>query len=299
VNVAEFAEFWRRQGIRVLSSESCFWYEAQPWSFLSLPYHRALTPTARELRKVLLLGPAAVVRFPATPAEGKDANGALFVCRDRNYGIQSLQPRTRSMTRRGLEQCEIKRLGFQELERLGYPLNADTLTRQGRESGAMSERRWSKYCRAAEQTPGMEGWCAYCDGEIASCVVLALVEDCLTILHQCSLSKHLERYPNNALMFTVTQQGLQRADVGYVSYGLRSLDDTPGLNRFKVHMGYTVEPFQERIEVHPVAALALRMGGNGFINWVSSRRPESDFWRKASKILRLWNDSSPRFFYRT
>lgn len=286
MNAAQFAEFWRIQGHKIIETTSCYWYNPQPLFFMSLPYHRLVTPSRHEVGITLFAGPAVATRFPTTP-DGTGKEGGLFVCSERSYDFHALQPRTRTMTRRGLENCAVERIDFAHLAEHGHALNVETFLRQGRDPQTITEQQWNRYCMAASQIPDFEAWGALVHGDLAAFMVTALIEDCFSILHQSSAAEYLEYYPNNALVFTVTKLKLSRPEVRYVSYGLKSLEDTSGLDRFKFHMGFELRPFKEGIVFNPLLKPFLSLGGGKIIEWMAQRYPESDLWRKASRALHL------------
>jgi hypothetical protein len=284
MTATQFAEFWRAQGYRVVETASCFWYNAHPFAFLSMPYHRIVTPSVGELARVFLGGPSILVRYPG----GADREGReswLFACADRDYDFGSLQPRARTMTRRGLETCDVEQVDFGYLARRGHALNLDTFCRQGRDRHSMSETQWRKYCGAATKSPSFEAWAALNQGQLAAFMVTALVEDCFSILHHSSATAHLGRNPNNALVFAVTKRALSRADVAWVSYGLNGLDGTRGLEQFKFRMGFGKKHFRERVVFNPAVKPFLSLGGRKIIRAMARKHPESDLWRKASAVL--------------
>jgi len=286
MNAAQFAEFWQIQGYKVIETQSCYWYNPQPLFFMSLPYHRLVSPSRWELAHVLLRGPSVAVRFP-TVLDGTGKEGGLFICSDRNYDLPSLDKKARNQTRRGLESCTVERIDFTYLAEHGHTLNLETFLRQGRDPQTITEQQWRRYCKAASQIPGFEAWSAFVHGHLAAFMVTALVEDCFSILHQSAATDYLGYYPNNALVFTVTRLKLSCPEVGYVSYGLKSLDDTTGLDHFKLRMGFELKLFKECIVFNPLLKPFLLFGGRNVIDWMAQRHPESDLWRKASKALRL------------
>jgi hypothetical protein len=284
MNVAQFAEFWRIQGYKVIKTKSCYWYNPHPFFFMSLPYHRLVTPLRSELVRVLLGGPAIAVRFPTLPG-GTGKEGGLFICSDRNYDLSSLHQKARNQTRRGLEHCVVERIDFAYLAEHGHELNVETFQRQGRDPQTITEQQWRRYCEAASLMPDFEAWGAFVRGNLAAFMVTALVEDCFSILHQSSSPDYLGYYPNNALVFTVTKLKLSCPEVGYVSYGLKSLDDTAGLDHFKLRMGFKLKPFKDCVVFNPALKPFLSLGGYRIIKWIAHQRPESDLWRKAAKVL--------------
>lgn len=279
-----FAEFWKLQGHRVVLTPSACWYDAHPFAYLSIPYHRPIAPSRRELLKVWLTGPALIARYPAAHAKTGRAGG-LFVCADRNYDLSALEKKARNQTRRGLENCAIELIDFSRLVEQGYPLVLDTLQRQQRSADNMPRERWRRYCVAAAQTKDFEAWAALVQGRLAAFMIVALVEDCFSILYQSSSTLELNHYPNNALVFGVVRQKLTTTEVGYVSYGLKSIDPTDRLDHFKLQMGFELRPFCEQAAVNPLLRPLLSLGGKRYIQHLARRYPEKDLWRKAAQIL--------------
>ena len=138
MDAGQFAEFWERQGRRVIETNSCFWFNSQPLSFASIPYHRVVDPSRRDLAEVFFRGPAFALRFLAEPAENGQAGG-LFVCSKDSYGLSSLQKKARNQTRRGLDHCRVERAEFSDLAQRGHKLNVGTFLRQGRGPATMTE----------------------------------------------------------------------------------------------------------------------------------------------------------------
>ena len=73
MDAGQFAEFWERQGCRVIETNSCYWFNSQPLSFASIPYHRVVDPPRTEIAEVFFRGPALAVRFLAGQASAADS----------------------------------------------------------------------------------------------------------------------------------------------------------------------------------------------------------------------------------
>ena len=288
MDACQFAEFWKQQGYNVIQTKSCHWFNSQPFSFISIPYHRFVTPSRQELARVFLSGPGLAVRFP-TEARENGRSGGLFVCSDRVYDLGSLDKKARNQTRRGLERNSVERIEFKDLATYGQSLNAATFVRQKRSRGTISKQAWRQYCEAANQIGDFEAWAAFVQGRLAAFVVTALVEDCFSILHQASATDCLAYYPNNALVFKVTQLKLGLHNVSYVSYGLLGLTDTGTLERFKFGMGFTLKRFRDQIVVNPGFKPLLGVGGGRLVRWMHRKQPDRDLWRKASRAIDLMN----------
>ena len=235
---------------------------------------------------MLTLTPALVLRYPA-PASGHDGQGGAFICEREGYGLGSLLPKARNHTRKGLRECVLQKVEFGDLAELGHLLNEQTWRRQGRAETGMTRERWRRYCGAGNVTPDMEAWGAFVGDRLAGFAVGAIVERCYNILHQSSCTDLLRHAPNNALAFSITKRALEMPGVERVSYGLKSVEDTAGLDQFKAGMGYSLMPFDERYALHPLLRAFLALGGRRAFEFKAAKRPGSDFWRKALAIARV------------
>jgi hypothetical protein len=288
MTVEEFAQFWQRQGCQTRKGAGTFWYAAHPLVFLSLPYDRVIQPTQLDFLKTFSLTPALVLRYPAkTTGVNGNGTGGVYICELKGYDLTALQPKARNQTRKALRECTVQRIEFSVLIESGYQLNEETWRRQGRGDTDLSQIRWQRYCQAAANTPDMEAWGAFVGGRLAAFVVCALVERCYNILHQSSSSEMLSYYPNNALAYAVTKGALEQTGVDLVSYGLKSVENTGGLEHFKLGMGYSLRPFEEEIALHPVLRVCLALGGKLGVQWAAARKPDSDFWRKALAVCQI------------
>ena len=288
MTVEEFAGFWNRQGCRTAKGAGTFWYAVHPLVFLSLPYDQIIEPTRLDLFKFFSRTTALVLRYPAK-APGVDGNGTggVFVCESKGYDLTALHPKARNQTRKALHECTVQRIEFTTLAEIGHHLNEETWQRQGRGAAGLSRRQWQRYCQAAANAPDMEAWGAFVEGRLAAFVVCALVERCYNILHQSSSRDLLSHNPNNALAFTVTKRALEQARVDLVCYGLKSVENTEGLEHFKLRMGFSIRPFDEKVILHPLLQACLALGGRLGVEWAAARKPDSDFWRKAQAVCRV------------
>jgi hypothetical protein len=285
-----FAEFLKRQGYHIIQTESCYWYNAQPGFYFYFPYHRLITPSEQELKKILWGEHCIGMRF-FSPMESAGKSSYLIVCSDRNYDLRSVDGKSRSQTRKGLENFEIKQFGINELAHLGNALNYDTLTRQKRDPQILSEKKWLQYCSAAEGLDGFEAWGAFSDGKLASYLFGFQMEDHFTILYQGSATEYLRLCPNNALVFTVTRQKLLIPEVSAVSYGPESLDAPESLDTFKFNMGYSKRPIRQRIVFNPLIQPFIGQPLHKLVQGAARMRKESDTIRKIEGIIRFYREN--------
>ena len=283
-----FAEFLSRTGHRVLSAGGVDWYEGGRGFFLSLPSHRALTPRDATLEELFSAGGVYGVRFPA-PIDGPGKSSYQIVCDDADFSLSKLSSNVRSKVRRGLKRCEVRQVSFDELAKLGRDADRETMERQGREAKLVGDA-WAEYWAAAADTEGMEGWAAFVGEELASFLVTVRFSDGpVEFLLARSRSKHLGAYPNNALIYTCTEEMLCRRGAPEITFGLESLEPVGALDQFKFSMGFRTQEVRQRVVFHPLLrrVLGIRAIRSLLYKWGSERGPEGGFWRKATGLLRF------------
>jgi hypothetical protein len=115
-------------GHRVVHTSSACWFNVSPGIYTNFPYHLAIEATVKEIDQVLgMRGLAA--RYLCSIENGQPSY--RIVCDKKNYDFSSLSTKARNQTRRGLERCQVKRLGFGKLDELGaMAVNRDTRLRQ-------------------------------------------------------------------------------------------------------------------------------------------------------------------------
>jgi len=282
------AEFISRTGNRVLSAGGADWYEGGRGFFLSLPSHRLLVPNRETFSELFAAGGVYGLRFPA-PLGGPGKPSYQIVCDDPEFGLERLSGNVRSKVRRGLKRCEVRPVPFAELARLGAAADADTMTRQGR-APKLVGAAWEQYWDAASRTAGMEGWGAFVGDDLAAFLVTVQFADGpVEFMLARSRTEHLNAYPNNALIYSCTEEMLCRRGVPKVTFGLESLEAVGPLDEFKFSMGYRTEQLHQRVVFHPLLRRVLRSSAVRRLayRWAADRGPEGGFWRKATGLLRF------------
>jgi hypothetical protein len=287
MDAAGYADFLRALGHRVVRTRSSYWFNTSRFFLLSAPPHRLYDPSTDELRQLLRQLPCVGVRF-AAPLESTGKQSYQIVCDNADYGLETLSANVRSKIRRGLKRCEVAPVDFPVIASAGWRAHQDTMARQGRDGGLTGES-WQCYWRAAAATPGFEGWGAWCGGELAAFLVTVTFDDSVEFLLARSCTDRLGAYPNNALLFHVTQEMLGRRRVREITFGLESLEPVGPLDQFKFAMGFRPRPIRPRVVFHPLVRAVLRPAAvrRAVRNWTDRHGPGAVFWRKAAGLLRF------------
>jgi hypothetical protein len=287
VDAAGYASFLRTLGHRVVQTTSSYWYDASRFFLLSAPPHRVYDPPEEEIRTVLRRLPCIGLRF-AAPVEGHGKLSYQIVCDNGDYSLESLSANIRSKVRRGLKRCEVGPTPLSLIATAGRQAHHDTLARQGRD-GVLTGETWDRFWAAAGATAGFEGWGAWNGGQLVAFLVTVTFEDAVEFLLARSCSDRLGAYPNNALLFYVTQEMLVRRRVPAITFGLESLEPVGSLDQFKFAMGFQPRSIRQRVVFHPLVRILLRRGAvrAAFRRWTDHRGAEAVFWRKAAGLLRF------------
>lgn len=282
-----YAAFLQAIGHRVVQTRSAYWYDASKFFFLSAPAHRIYEPDTDELRSVLRRFPCLGVRFAAS-LESTGKLSYQIVCDNPTYGLDALSANVRSKVRRGLKRCNVGPVALPTIAAAGRRANQDTLARQGRDGG-LDGSRWERFWAAAASTPGFEGWGAWSGDTLAAFLVSVTFDDSVEFLLARSCTDDLSAYPNNALIFHVTEEMLVRRGVREITFGLESLEPVGPLDQFKFGMGFRPRPLRQRIVFHPVLRTLLRHAAVRalFHRWTERRGEKTVFWRKVAGVLRF------------
>lgn len=236
------------------------------------------------MRKLFFYKSAILLRFNFVTNENTFP-GYIWICEKKNYNFTNLDVKARNKTRRGLERNLVKEIDFNLLIKEGWNLVKDTAQRQQREADFATPGEWVRYCEAAAGTRDFEAWGAFVQEHLTAFLVGAQIGDYYWILRQASETVYLKNHPNNALVYTVTKSKLADPKIDKVSYGLDSVEDTGGLNKFKQGMGFSLEMYNQKVLINP---LFKWIGSNKIIpilNIILEFSPKSNYLRKANAIL--------------
>ncbi len=204
------------------------------------------------------------------------ALGVAYPCREGNrvvtflkaykgeYDLKDLHSSKRNQTRRGIENCEVKRIDWEQMRTCGLDINRSALKRQGRKSsGLNSAKWWDRQCRVSSKFQDVLAWGCFVENDLTGYVHVMLhdgiPEDGQTarvasVAHFMTDSRHLRSYPNEALIFTVTKSLLEEHGCSWVLLGTSS--DDPQLSMWKRHMGFKEDKVPFIIMINPLLRMA-------------------------------------------
>jgi hypothetical protein len=282
-----FAEWLRRQGHRIIKTDSSYWYDQGPGVLQAFPYHWEITPTEEELRDLLVSNHIIGLRY-STPIQCP--SGAISyhtIFNEPEFKIDHLGKRTRKNIRRGIKNCSILPVPLEKLGTDGWDIRQDTLDRQGR-LVKHDKGNWYKRCLMAVDLPGFESWGAYIEKKLVAAILTFQMEECCYIIEQFSLRDYLSYNVNNAVSYIVTTEMISRMQINCIFYGLHSLDAPESIDQFKFHMGYKAKPVRQRVVFHPWLTPIFNKTTHLFLRRAHDLRPGSPLLAKAEGMVRFY-----------
>ena len=264
------ARFVVAQGMPVVKVKDHLWVEKQNLCLESIPPHRRIHVDAAEATYLFLRG-YLVLRYACQDSEGVPSTE--YVCEDREYALESLDPKARNKVRQGLKSCVVEQIEFRELKRSGCAINESVFERQGRTGPLFlrDQKKWEEYLSYCERTPDVEAYGAFVGKEMCAYTLIVRVEDYAYTYHPFASTAYLQFRPMNALIFWVTQRLMQTPGVRRVSYGLESLTPQPALEEFKAGMGFQGLPIGRRIQLSPLARPLVSGRAVSFMKQIEGR----------------------------
>ena len=282
-----YAEWLRRQGQRVIRTDSSYWHSEGMRVFQAFPYHWLIEPGQNELRELMFRHQAFALRYSMPARDGQKADSCYHaVYTGSDYDFETLSAWARKNVRRGLRNCTVGPISFERYLEEGWALRVDTLARQHRQVKE-SKQDWCRRYAAARDLEGFEVWAAEVRGQLAASLVTFQMDSWAYMLYQQCHSDYLTEHVNNALSFAVTQTLVRRSNLRGIFYGMQSLDAPRSVDEFKFRMGYQARPVRQRVAFHPYCAPVVNPFTHRLTKVLTTLSPKNRLLAKAEGMLRL------------
>jgi hypothetical protein len=282
-----FAEWQRRQGHTIISTESSYWCLAGPKIYQAFPYHALITPTPQEILHFFKESKAIAARY-SSPINQSDGQLSYHVVYDQDkYEFYDLPKKARHDVTRGLQYASYESISITRLATEGWSLREDTLIRQGRKN-AETKSLWETICLSADGLQCFEAWGALHEGALVAALLACTIEDTVSIFYQQSLTQHLKYGINNALTYVFTQEVLSRPGIRHIFYGLHSLDAPASVDDYKFRMGYKAKPVRQRVIFNPLITPLLQPISHSVLKILMKILPCNTQIPKAEGMVRFY-----------
>ncbi|MBN2009906.1 hypothetical protein JW960_11240 [candidate division KSB1 bacterium] len=280
-----YSEFLKSINKKVITNDNCIWVQLSSRQFYQcFPVHIPVRPDKEQLSGVFRNGPALGVKYTTDDPTIGGMMSFVYTCTKSDYDIQKLSSNNRSKVRRGIKQCRIEQItNVDYLTEAGWQLNKETMERQGRGLKA-KYLEWQQVANCVGKFDGLEVWGAWVDDDLASFVLLFIVDNCANLLTFRSSNQYLRFYPNNALIYTVITRLFERDNVDIVSFGEESINYLEGLDNFKTGIGFNKEPVYQKIQLNPLIAWLHNGMSSKLIQVMAARYPQKSFWQKVERF---------------
>jgi hypothetical protein len=276
--------FFGASGFKTHKSASGWWYEAGPRFLLGVPTHAPIHLERSEAAEICKQTGALGVRYITSDA-GVGSESWQMVATGSDYSLENFSANTRSKIRRGLKKNEIRRISGQELKTAGEQAFLDTVSRQGR-ADRYGLERWHRLLDAADAEPAIEIWSAWHEDKMAAYLLIMPFEDSCEFYEARSRNDTLKAYPNNALLYTVTEDILVKRGISEITFGIEGLEDLDSLDAFKLAMGYYRKPVRQHVMFRPALTAALAIPPvRSAIGMLARRDEGASFWRRAEGLM--------------
>jgi len=279
-------EWYKKQGYRVVLSKSSGWVEFAKGVFLAFPYHWVITPTKDEITNLISENKMVALKYSTSLVSPSGQISYHVVYDEPSYSLSSLSKKARYDVKKGLNYASFESISLKRLAYEGWQLQYDTLVRQGRQNSETKDC-WEKMCLAGEDLPGFESWGAIHNGELVAALLAFTFNDTISILYQQSKTDHMKFCVNNALTYTFTHNALQRIGIRQVFYGLHSLDAPPGVDQYKIRMGYSAKPVRQQVVFNPILQIFVNKQSLRLLQWTKILLSENPVLNKAEGMLRF------------
>lgn len=253
MNLSAYAKFCSAIGYNVLETPNSVWIGPKHGFFSRMPLYETTPPQGEELETLFDQTRIIGVNYAVETGNRGTISHNYFI-RDQNYNMKNLNTNCRRNVQKGLQNCQVRPLDFNELYRLGMPLNLDTLNRQGRSDPLFSNaEHWKRLCRAGAASEQIEAWGAFVQGELGAYMITTRLGSVVSVLYTHSRTTLLNAHPSQALYFTMIQSMMHTPGVTAVYNGAQWLTTGKGLDRFKQGMGFVTEPVVFVTQLRPLA----------------------------------------------
>ena len=277
-------ELWERRGRHTVTAGGVCWGRHRAPAYTPLAPELRLDCSLDELDALLSAHRTRAVRAPVADPTG---GGGVHVVKLDGYSLRSVNKGQRRNVERGLDGSDIRRLEPSELERLGMPLNLDTLRRQGRDDPEFgSAGGWRAFTEALAACPAIRVHGVFVEGVLANYLISAREDPWRRMLWRASCSARRHHRGDHALDFTILTEAAADPGLAWAVNGQVAALGDEGLDRYKRHLGYVREPRRPLVRVHPrLASFARSSLASCALGLARSRRPDDVRLKLAARML--------------
>jgi len=287
--LAAYASDLIKSGIPVVDgSNETIWAGYESYAMMRIPTFASHQPSQAEIEGIFRKRKVALVAYLTQAGKQTIGNAKWYVCTDRAYSLEKLDPAVRRNVRRGLREFVIEPLSPEQVLAHGMQAFCDTRKRVGLSDGPGEFRR---RFMARGKCSGHVFLGAWKDEFLAAFLSITEIDDWAEIEGSFSRNDFLSLRPNEALMYAALSRYLALEGKRLVSYGLSSVQqagDAEGLHAFKTKVGFQSEVVNRVFILNPVLRPAVNRLTVKSVNMLRELFPRNRFLNKASGVMNIW-----------
>ncbi|MEW6602337.1 MAG: hypothetical protein AB1499_15300 [Nitrospirota bacterium] len=229
-------------GYKVHYNKGVWWQEYAPFFYKPVLHLQKLSPTETNPKFF-----RSFLGFKHLVVDDRTANGTwpmmvLPEAKLKDYSISTIDPSKRGRVRKGLKLTEVTRI--EDIEAVigdikEICISTAIRTGHGLPPTYYSEKfeEWRAWITKELSQPKREWWGAFNEGRVIAYIYSVQIDDTMFMYTAKSHTEHLEKCPNDALIFTFLNYCRELPDCRQVIFGDGG-PTAPTVNTFKIRLGF-------------------------------------------------------------
>ena len=272
MDAKEFVRLNEELGHTIQHTLNCSWMIREDKSALALPTLENVFPSPKDISALFSHG----VRYVAFKTEMAEKNTYEYTFSGNDYDLEKFDSKIRNQIRKGLKTCTIVDVALVDLVEQGFIINVRTLAKHGRHVRYLEVKKdWEHYITVLFHKKDVYIKGAYVDGHLIAYVIFIKVKDKYYIYHPFTNFEYSSANPMNAILFTFINGTLEKEAYINISYGMASIDEKPGLDKFKKGMLFSAKESTRVFVVMPLLRILVNEKARVLLRIVSKIIPRA------------------------
>jgi hypothetical protein len=205
-----------------------------------------------------------------------------------DYDVSQFDKQTRYNIRHGMKHFEVRRVDATWLAEYGYPVYRAAVARYGEDFCPETPERYHASISGRKDIAAFQPWGAFDGDRLVAYVTCLVLEDMVHCLTSKSDPTFLNKHPNHALNYVLTQTYLCSEKMRYVTRGSRVLLHETDMQDFIQKMGYRRCFCGMKLLLRQEVELALRCGLGKIVRGLGTARIRVPHAEKIVSLEKAW-----------
>jgi len=248
-------------GHKIIKTKNCSWIIISKQYAHNFPSLENVYPDKSDFKEVFNSG----VKLLLFKTEINTPNTVEYIFKGTEYHIETFKTKIRNEIRNSLKSCNVHKPSLETLKVDGFKINKSTLSKHDRSVPYLSdEKLWNKYCDVLYDKQDVHILGSFVDNVLSAYSIFFKVENKYYIYHPFTNYEYSKHHPLMALFFVFINQIITTEGFIYISYGIASFSDKPGLDMFKRKMNFIEDPITRIVVLNSRYSILV----NSLTNWL-------------------------------